>query len=174
MIITAPVTDYIRASILTANGDMVLRGAADPGRLAAGAANLFLKAQGAGVIPVYEGIALSDTGIHIGDNTRAASGAQVITGVGFHSSVIIMLAKDTFAAASNLSWGWSDGTTDMCVYLSVDGASGGLNTTNIVYIDEGGGDIITGTISAIGGDGFTITWTVGGACAALFTYLCLP
>lgn len=48
------ISDYIRRSILTTQGDLVVRGAALPQRLAAGAAGTYLRGQGAGVIPAWE------------------------------------------------------------------------------------------------------------------------
>jgi len=47
------ISDYIRRSILTTQGDLVVRGAALPERLAAGAAGTYLMGQGVGVIPAY-------------------------------------------------------------------------------------------------------------------------
>lgn len=174
MIITAPVTDYIRASILTTNGDMVLRGAAIPGRLASGAADLFLKAQGAGVIPVWETIALSDTGVHIGNAVRNTAGAQVITGVGFTSSIVIFFAVDGSGGQENLSNGADDGTVHNCVYYHSDGTAVSLSSTHSIHIEQGGGNSIIGLVSAIGGDGFTLTWTLAGVQATKFVYICLP
>ena len=49
-----PVANAIEKSILTTQGDIVVRGATDPQRLAAGAANTVLTAQGAGALPIYE------------------------------------------------------------------------------------------------------------------------
>jgi len=48
------ITDYIRRSILTTRGDLVVRGAAQPERLASGALDTYLRGKGAGVIPAYE------------------------------------------------------------------------------------------------------------------------
>lgn len=50
------ISDYIRRSILTTKGDLVVRGDAQPERLAAGAANTFLMGQGAGSLPAYSAI----------------------------------------------------------------------------------------------------------------------
>lgn len=54
MEIVQVVTDYIRRSLLTATGDMVVRGATIPERLTAGAVGTYLKGKGAGVLPAYE------------------------------------------------------------------------------------------------------------------------
>lgn len=48
------ITDYIRRAILTTQGDLVVRGAAQPERLASGALDTYLRGKGAGVIPAYE------------------------------------------------------------------------------------------------------------------------
>jgi hypothetical protein len=54
MDVVNPITDYIPASVLTTQGDLIHRGAAAAERLAAGAADTFLKSQGAGASLVYQ------------------------------------------------------------------------------------------------------------------------
>lgn len=56
MRITAPVTDYIRESVLTTQGDLVVRGAALVERLAAAATGKVLTAQGVGAKPIYKAL----------------------------------------------------------------------------------------------------------------------
>lgn len=48
------ITDYMAKSILTTAGDMLIRGAAVPERLAGGALTSVLKGQGAGVKPAFD------------------------------------------------------------------------------------------------------------------------
>lgn len=47
------VSDYIRRSILTTKGDLVVRGDSQPESLAAGDADTYLRGRGAGEIPIY-------------------------------------------------------------------------------------------------------------------------
>ena len=54
MQIRPTISDYIRRSLLTTQGDLVVRGAAVPERLVAGADGKILTAQGAGVAPIWE------------------------------------------------------------------------------------------------------------------------
>ena len=56
MKITAPVTDYIRASIMTVKGDLAVRGAAAPERLAVGLEGRVLTAKGAVPFPFWESL----------------------------------------------------------------------------------------------------------------------
>ena len=116
MRVSAPVTDYIRASTMNTQGDLAVRGAMAPQRLAAGALDTYLKAQGAGVIPIYEALALRDTGVDIAIDSRNAAGNQVITGVGFQASVIILLGVEGGVAHNSFSAGFDDGTTHYCIY----------------------------------------------------------
>lgn len=53
MKITAPVTDYIRASVMSVQGDLVIRGAMVPERLAVGTTGEVLTSQGLVQIPIY-------------------------------------------------------------------------------------------------------------------------
>ena len=159
---------------MTTLGDLVARGVAIPERLAPAAAGTVLKSAGVGALPAFLPHYLGDTGIHIADDTRDTGGDQVIAGVGFTSSVIIFFACDTTASQENLSWGFDDGTVHMCTNYMVDGTAAGLSAGYSILINRDGGNNLGGVVSAIGGDGFTITWTLVGACGAKFLYLCLP
>ena len=196
MIITAPVTDYIPASILTTQGDMVVRGAANPGRMASaamwqilrsrgvgvtpnwafleGAANSYLKTQGLGTSHAVSPLALRDTGVFIGDTMRNTGGDQVITGIGFESSVIIFFAGDAAGGVHNQSWGFDNGTQHACIYSAENGTLFARTASHSISIWNAVGNRIRGLVSAIGADGFTITWTLDGARSASFIYLCLP
>ncbi len=196
MIITAPVTDYIPASLLTTQGDMLVRGPAIPQRLEkiAGVNNLinrtgvgipewlqissgldlYYKGSGAGLIPLFSPLALRDTGIHIGNDTRTTSGNQVITGVGFQSSAIIMLGIDVVLTLANLSIGFSDGTVNMRISLNYEGLRCGIAYSNCIEILSTGSNYIRGVINTIGADGFTITWSQLGTTETNYIYICLP
>ncbi len=196
MIITAPITDYIPASILTTEGDMVVRRAVNIerlGRVASSAVlrssivadypnwttlegilNSYAKGTGAGSFPLFSALALRDTGIHIGTGTRNAAGDQVIAGVGFESSVIIFLATDNTGANMNWSIGFDNGTIHRVLFQGTNGTVITINSSYSMYIDRGGGNRLMADISVIGADGFTLTWVLFGACAVDFIYLCLP
>ena len=142
-------------------------------KIARGTLDTYLKAQGASD-PIYEKLALKDTGIKIGNGTRNTAGDQVITGVGFESSVIIFIAGDADSVLNfSNSWGFDNGTVHMCQMVRDDGVSQLINTGFSIFI-ETTGDILKGLISAIGADGYTITWTLTGTKSVNFIYLCLP
>ncbi len=196
MIITAPITDYIPASILTTEGDMIVRRAVNIerlGRVASsavlrssivadypnwtaleGVINSYAKGTGAGSFPTFSALALRDTGILMGISTRNTGGNQVITGVGFESSVIIFVAIDTIGTNQNFSWGFGNVADNCCIFRSFNGTNGAYTNSRSIQIQRDGANVIRGIVSAIGADGFTFTWTLDGACAAWFLYLCLP
>ncbi len=174
MHITAPITDYIRASVLTTQGDMVYRAAADPDRLPASLLNYILRSTGIGANPNWRQLSLNMTGVHIGSDTRNTAGAQVITGVGFQSSAVIFLAKDDIGGNMNFCWGFDTGAEAFCMYIRDTITNSGFETTNSIRITRGAGQELWGNITTMGADGFTITWALAGACVADFIYLCLP
>ncbi len=171
---TAAATLEVLKDIFTTQGDIIIEGAAGEERLAAAAAGNFLRAAGAGASPAWAKLALSDTGIHIGNNTRDAAGAQVITGVGFESSVIIFLCADDVPTNMNFSVGFSNLTTNRCLSFYNDGTESIISVGPCCYIERAGANFLSGAVSAIGADGFTITWSETGACVLDFIYLCLP
>ncbi len=113
-------------------------------------------------------------GIHIGNNTRTIVGDQIITGVGFTSSVIIFLAVDNNKVHLDFSVGFDDGTVHMCVCSSMGDTIKHLSNIYSISIQSGAVVRLKGAVSAIGGDGFTITWAAAGGQAVDFIYLCLP
>ncbi len=161
-------------NLLTTVGDLWVRGASEPEQLAAGADKTYLKGQGAGVTPVYGKTALSDTGVKIANNTRATTGNQVITGVGFKPSIVIFMAECGVNTEGEWSIGFSDGTVNMCLYKAYDGTMG-------VYLTRCGMVIPTmdnyyeATIISVDSDGFEIAWVKSNSPPTVnFVYLCLP
>ena len=196
MNITAPITDYFPASDLIQDGDIISRVTGVTSRVASQAAgrlfmwngvdtnfttfqirgllNHYLKGTGGGSEPIYEALALRDTGIHIGNDSRAVGGDQVITGVGFETSVVIFMANDNTLANQNWSIGFDDGTTPFCMTRFNNGTEVTRDVSDSIMIQRDAGNLIRGEISAIGADGFTITWSLVGAAPAIYMYLCLP
>lgn len=152
MQIIAPVTDYIPASILTTLNDIVVRGAAGPERLAE----------------------VNWRGCHIGNDTRNTAGDQVIAGVGFLPSVVIFLATDGDTTKKNISFGFDNGASHMCKFWKNDGINVASSLIKSIKIYQDAGNNMSGEITALGADGFTITWALAGVRQGLFIYLCLP
>lgn len=161
-------------NLLTTEGDLWVRGATEAQRIAAGLLDTYFKGQGDGELPIYEKMTLRDTGVKIGVGTQNAGGDQPIAGVGFKPSVVIFFAVDGNAANMNHSWGFDDGTAHMCSCVRNDAVDNALETSTCMWIQRGGGDILRAYISALGSDGFTLTWTLSGTSVANFVYLCLP
>jgi len=172
--IIAPVTDYIPASVLTTHGDMVVRGAADPERLAIGALTTFLKGGGAGAIPLYDKLHLSDTGVHIGNGTRGSAGAQVITGVGYRSSGVFFFAGAAVVDNTDFSWGFDNGTVHNCIPMMKCGAVQSITENKSIHIVTPGGEEMGAEISLMSDDGFTLTWFATLPFTIVYTYFCLP
>ena len=160
--------------LLTTKGDIWVQGLDQPQKLAAGALNTYLKAKGAGELPIYEKLSLSDTGVHIGYANRDSAGDQVITGVDFKSSVIIFLSSDGIASEINYSVGFDDGSTHMCLRIIHDGSMKNLMLTDSINIESDASNRISGYITTVSADGFTISWTLVGSVSNHFIYLCLP
>jgi len=161
-----------------ATGDIIYASSATAlARLAVGTATQLLHG---GTTPSYSALTIADlpsTRFKIGTLTRdlsAASGAVAYTGVGFTPKIIIFLSNEnnTFRA----SWGFDDGTTAMCV-----GDDHGVNADSYNISTSGksinfllsSGNSQTGAVSALGADGFTITWTKNGTITGTGTVLYL-
>lgn len=167
------VTDYIRRSILTTQGDFVVRGAAQPERLAAVAIGQVLKSAGVGATPAYGVPSFGDIPLHLGSLARNAGGDQVTTGLGFSPKLIIFFATDGLTTEHNFSWGFDDGTTHNVIYFYDDKTGNDQNLSASILIRQAAGQSLAGFVSAIGGDGFTITWTLVGARSVKVIYLAI-
>ena len=196
MIITAPVTDYIPASILTTESDILRRGPTNPERLArpasmsylagypagaypvwrtlAGVDNNYFKTHGGLLWPDWSPLALSDTGIVIGNGTRNSSGDEVFTGIGFLPSLMIFLATDDTPGYKNWSIGFDNIVYKMCLQSYDENAATKVETSFSIYIKRTGSHYLNGKILGFGADGFTIQWVLLGACAIDYIYLALP
>ena len=97
--------------------------------------------------------------------TDANAATTVITGVGFTPQVVILVAL--FENSSNeitMSFGGHDGTNDVCVYgahVNTSVSDGKDATKAIVLYDDASTESQKGTVTALGADGFTITWAKG-------------
>ena len=111
------------------------------------------------------------SGVKIGWSSRDAGGDQVITGVGYQSSLIIFLAADTPYSNRNWSVGFDDGAVAMSVYNHENGTLTGVKIGESIAIDRLLANKLMGHVTAIGADGFTITWALTGAASLYFIYL---
>ena len=161
-------------NLLTTRGDIWVRGASWAQKLAAGALDTYLKAKGAGNLPIYEKLALRDTGFKIDRLVRSTGGVQVITGVGFKPSLIIILAVDGTPVNRNFSIGIvSETEGNYNIYFSDSGteiSDGGF----AVNIFRTVANILSGMITAFSADGFTMTWSLTGTVDLFWIYVCIP
>ena len=128
--------------------------------LALGAANLKLFMNAAGTANEYA------SGMKIGTftkNTADASGDQAITGVGFKPSKIIFFVM--VDSTSEMSIGLDDGTLHYVLsdYYAFTAGDWSYRATASIELLQAAGISSLGVITAIGADGFTITWTKTGA-----------
>ena len=124
--------------------------------LALGAANLKAFVNAAGTAAEWA------SGIKLGSFTRdmtAVGGAVAYTGVGFKPSAILFFGNIGGTYAQTI--GIDNGTTKFCVYYSAADTTANTVSYSIAAYPSGAGQL--GLISAIGADGFTITWTKDGS-----------
>ena len=129
--------------------------------LTLGAANLKLFMNAAGTANEYA------NGMKIGTftiDTATASGTQAVSGIGFKPSHV-----DFFVSVSNtseFSIGYDDGTNYYVGYNRYAVGAGTWSrsaTDGSIFLLQSSGVSYVGRITTLGADGFTITWTKGGA-----------
>jgi len=93
-------------------------------------------------------------------NTATATGTQAVTGVGFKPSRIIFLGYVVGTTQGLI--GFSDGTTDYCITFDSNSTwTRDLAKALVVY--QSAGINYQGEVTAIGSDGFTVSWAKYGA-----------
>lgn len=108
-----------------------------------------------------------DIGIKIGSftiDTATLSGSQSITGVGFKPSNVIFLASISLTA--QMSIGFDNGVNAYSIYQDATAGADRVDRTvnRSIRLEQVSGSIYyLGYISSLDSDGFTITWTKGGA-----------
>jgi hypothetical protein len=134
----------------------------------------YLKAQGAATPPIFEKLALRDTGIGMNTFTRTTGGSHSVTGVGFEPSIVIFLAVDSTGANQNWSIGYDAQNAARAIYRGTNGTVVESILTASTYILRDGGNNIYASISSMDSDGFTISFTLTGTCSVRLIYLALP
>ena len=89
-------------------------------------------------------------------------------------SLVIFFCTEEAASLHNNSYGFDDGTVHSCIKVTGDGTNSFLATDGSIKADDGVSDALTGSISVLGSDGFTITWSIVGTMTATVLYLALP
>lgn len=142
-------------------GDIVYGTGSDTAtRLAKGAANTKLFINAGATAPEWA------NGMKIGTftiDTATASGDQAITGVGFKPSHIILLAG--ISGTPEVSIGFDDGTShyNLDNIHNVTADAWGVDSSLSILLYQTGAIYYSGIVSALGADGFTITWIKAGA-----------
>jgi len=167
------ITDYIRRSLLTTQGDMIVRGAALPARLVAVAVGQVLKSAGVGALPAWGVPSMQYVPMKTGFLQRSSSGDEVVTGVGFKPYLILFFVCDNDLNQINLSWGFDLIATQNAIYTYEDGTKTARRSAQSIYIYRDASNNIGGQVSATDTDGFTITWALVGTCAADVIYLAI-
>lgn len=149
-----------------AQGDVLYASSASAwARLGAGTAGMFLKTLGAAANPAWAYAPI----FKLSSTTRdlsTATGDQAITGVGFTPRLLLLIgAQDNNA---RMSIGIDDLTNRLA--LSFDDAGNKWQVETTVSVAPGtGSDKQVAYVSAVGSDGFTLSWTKSGTPTGTFT-----
>jgi len=113
-------------------------------------------------------------GVYTGSATRSTasgSGTVAYTGVGFKPSLIVVFMAGGLGA-SDICWGFSDGTRNQSIFSLAGGVS---DATNLMWDYQGPGINQVANLSSFDSDGFTLSWTKNGAPTGtiVFKYLCI-
>lgn len=157
------ITDYIRRSILTTRGDLVVRGVALPERLAAGVLNSVLKGQGAGVIPAYLIPSMADIPQDQISFMNVTVGNLTTSALTFAPKLLYIIARDDVAA--NINYSLSIVTSSIChlFRLRDDGIAQGFHISQCIAVRRNALNQVVGVVSNWASNGFTITLTWTGA-----------
>lgn len=97
---------------------------------------------------------------YITRDETAANGTVAITGVGFQPKAIAFIAN--VPNTDRYSWGFYD-ASGYATIMRFSTTSSSASTTECVYIGDGASWSQIASISALGSDGFTLSWTKNGS-----------
>jgi len=167
------ITDYIRRSILTAEGDLVVRGASVPEALADVAVGQVLKSGGVGAKPAWGVPSISEIGLHIDAMTVSITDSVEETGFGFTPKLIIFAGVDSVAANNNHCFGIDLLTTQFHFNQGYNGAQCNSGVINSIEIIRDAGNHIKGSVSSFDVDGMHVDFVLVGACTVTVRYLAI-
>lgn len=159
------IIDFIRESLLTTEGDIIIRGAAAAKRLASVSGGQVLRAGGVGSQPAWAFDSLFFHGIRMGSYTRNSAGDEVVSGLAGTPSLILFLATCSTITNAAFCVGFDDGTSHVCGGISDDGGAVVSVATHSSMIKESGGNYIQGVVSAITPTDFTVTHIISGTAS---------
>lgn len=103
-------------------------------------------------------------------DTSTATGTQAVTGVGFQPQLLLLVACQS--GSNEVSIGVSDGTSKWSMAYDVAGSSWVTSTSYSIQDLQGAPTHkYEGTVSALGADGFTVSWTKTGSPTGTLTVL---
>lgn len=152
-------------SLLTTEGDIVTRGAAAAERLAAVAVGQVFKSAGTTTKPAWGVPSIGDMNISSGTLSRSTAGAGAVSGLGFAPKLVFFLCTDNTSTNGNISIGIDNGTHRIMVAMTADGSGSNGSVSESIRIQRGTANYLHGYITTMGADGFTVTYTLTGACA---------
>jgi hypothetical protein len=116
--------------------------------------------------------------VGVGSHNVASTGAEAITGVGFQPQIVFLIALKSSAGSAyfpQMSFGGAI-ASDAGNCVIADGADGSIQdgSGSAVYLLSGA-TASYATLTAVGADGFTLTWAKVGSPTgtAYFMYVCL-
>lgn len=158
------ITDYIRRSLLTTQGDLIVRGASLPERLAAVAVGQVFKSAGVGATPAWGVPSLEYLPKDTGRYSQAIAGDEVVSGLGFTPALLFLFGRDIDGGSLNWCVGFNTLSESLCLAKYENDTLLTINNLYGVYIRRDVDNYMGGNVSAFSGDGFTITHTLVGAC----------
>lgn len=151
-------------SLLTTQGDMIVRGAAAAEKIIVGASGKILMSTGVGALPEWTDPFIGSGFVHTGTLTRNSGGDQEITGLGFKPKQIIFVSVDTNTASDNWSVGFDNVTYKLAMYVKNNGGNRGLTLDHSINIYRDVNNSIQGYVLSLDADGMTIRFSLDGIC----------
>jgi len=165
--VTASQVGAIESSLLTTQGDLLIRGASALERLGIGTSGYYLKSQGAGANPIWAAVT-GGSGLltKAGSFTRlmsTASGNVSYTGVGFQPKLVLFFPAGATSTKSMIGFGWDNGSARkfLSIYEGAAPAASLINDQAFHIVHDDGSNIYESyaTVASLDSDGFTLAWT---------------
>ena len=111
--------------------------------------------------------------VYSGTIERSAGGDEIIAAPGFEPAIVFFFAVGSLVVGDIWSNGVDNGTFHRCIRSRITQGDVVREDALSIYILDSAGNELTGYISAVSAQGFTITWELMGACTARVVYVAM-
>lgn len=167
------ITDYIRRSLLTADGAMIARDGGIPTALAAVALGQVLKSGGVATLPAWGVPSMAYVPTAFASYSQSDASDEVRTGFGFTPKLLFVWAGDSVEANMNWSLGIGNAANQRRIAIKDNNGLQDVSGSNFGVVRRDASNHLTIILKSFDVDGLTMEHTLVGTISAAIYLMAL-